>query len=301
MHQGVSGSNVLMTDASGAITDSHTFDAFGNPLTSSGSSPTRFLFGGGFGWETDSDSHLIAKGDLFRDTFLYAYRSGYSDGQSAGSNPVTGTYTTSKPMVCGLDGEGAASVPNGPIMIAGRGHDPLDYSPHSWSLSSGVSRHISNFDSGWDMWWWLVMLTTTANPLDDAAIGVGEIGIDAEVKAGAVALDEGAARGGAQCVYKGQRGVDRLVEALKAAGHDVRGKEVTFVTDAGRFRADVVSFKDGELYIWENKSGLGKVTGNQRRNFEACERSGATGVGRNAKKALASGYHKARRVHITHY
>ena len=148
MHQGVSGSNVLMTDASGAVTDSHTFDAFGNPLTSSGSSPTRFLFGGGFGLESESDLPFVSLSSQFYDPGTGALFGGGFDGGTSAVNPVGPPAHRLRPMIAACDGETAAFLPDGPSP-----RTPLTDLDSDWwaGLQTGLAAVGSSLSFGiWD-------------------------------------------------------------------------------------------------------------------------------------------------------
>ena len=57
----------LITNATQAVTDTNSFDAFGNLVSSTGSTLTPFGFAGGFGYEQDHDSGLILTGHRYYD------------------------------------------------------------------------------------------------------------------------------------------------------------------------------------------------------------------------------------------
>ncbi|MFN8138188.1 MAG: DUF2380 domain-containing protein [Fimbriimonadales bacterium] len=113
MHQGVSGSNVLMTDASGNVTDSRTFDAFGKLLGSTGSSFTPFGLGAGFGLQHEGD--LDGWIDFWRSLIMIQKEyTSLPDGGSMGTG-VAAPHTKPRPMYVGIEGEGGARIPDGPI------------------------------------------------------------------------------------------------------------------------------------------------------------------------------------------
>ncbi|MFN8138200.1 MAG: putative toxin [Fimbriimonadales bacterium] len=111
MHQGVSGSNVLMTDASGNVTDTRTFDAFGKLLGSTGSNPDSFRAFAGFGlfWEAQYGGY--SSGGAFFDPGLGMSQ---NDGGSVSGRPGPPSNRL-RPMIAAVDGEGASFLPGGPV------------------------------------------------------------------------------------------------------------------------------------------------------------------------------------------
>ncbi|MFN8138192.1 MAG: DUF2380 domain-containing protein [Fimbriimonadales bacterium] len=111
MHQGVSGSNVLMTDASGNVTDTRTFDAFGKLLGSTGSNPDSFRAFAGFGsfWEAQYGGY--SSGGEFFDPGLGLSQ---NDGGSVNGRPGPPSHRL-QPMIAAVDGEGAAFLPDYPV------------------------------------------------------------------------------------------------------------------------------------------------------------------------------------------
>lgn len=99
-----------MTDSSGNVTDTRTFDAFGKLLGSSGNNPDPFRAFAGFGlfWEAQYGGY--SSGGAFFDPGLGLSQ---NDGGSVDGRPGPPSHRL-RPMIAAVDGEGAAFLPGGP-------------------------------------------------------------------------------------------------------------------------------------------------------------------------------------------
>ncbi|GIV03348.1 MAG: hypothetical protein KatS3mg015_2178 [Fimbriimonadales bacterium] len=85
---------VEQTDSSGQIVSSQQYDAFGNPVSSTGSWSGPFQYGGRFGYQSDSDTSLSLLGHRYYDsaTGRFLTRDPIGDGRNwygyCGNNPV---------------------------------------------------------------------------------------------------------------------------------------------------------------------------------------------------------------------
>ncbi len=86
---------VEQTDSSGQIVSSQQYDAFGNPVSSTGTWSGPFAYGGRFGYQSDSDTSLSLLGHRYYDstTGRFLSRDPIGDGRNwygyCGNNPVT--------------------------------------------------------------------------------------------------------------------------------------------------------------------------------------------------------------------
>ena len=128
-----------MTDASGNVTDTRTFDAFGGLLDSSGSSLSPFGFGAGVGFQNEDD--LKGWIDYWRSLIMIQKEyTSLPDGGSMGTG-VGAPHTKPRPMYVGIEGEGAARVAAGPIHTQqGADTDPLINTPGVYMVGIGASR-----------------------------------------------------------------------------------------------------------------------------------------------------------------
>ncbi len=85
---------VEQTDSSGQIVSSQQYDAFGNPVSSTGAWSGPFAYGGRFGYQSDSDTSLSLLGHRYYDstTGRFLSRDPVGDGRNwygyCGNNPV---------------------------------------------------------------------------------------------------------------------------------------------------------------------------------------------------------------------
>ncbi len=85
---------VEQTNASGQIVSSQQYDAFGNPVSSTGTWSGPFAYGGRFGYQSDSDTSLSLLGHRYYDptTGRFLSRDPIGDGRNwysyCGNNPV---------------------------------------------------------------------------------------------------------------------------------------------------------------------------------------------------------------------
>jgi len=93
-HSDYLGSVSRETDSSGSTTSTKTYDAFGNPESSTGSSSSPFGFAGSWGYQSDSDSGLMPLGHRYYDssTGRFLARDPVQDGRNwygyAGNDPT---------------------------------------------------------------------------------------------------------------------------------------------------------------------------------------------------------------------
>ncbi len=86
---------VEQTDSSGQIVSSQQYDAFGNPVSSTGTWQGPFAYGGRFGYQSDSDTSLSLLGHRYYDstTGRFLSRDPIGDGRNwysyCGNNPVS--------------------------------------------------------------------------------------------------------------------------------------------------------------------------------------------------------------------
>jgi RHS repeat-associated protein len=94
LHDDRLGTLGLETDSSQATTATKTYDAFGMPISSTGSSASPFGFAGGYGYQEDSDSGLKLLGHRYYDpsTGRFLTRDPIKDGRNwygyCGNNPL---------------------------------------------------------------------------------------------------------------------------------------------------------------------------------------------------------------------
>ncbi|MFN8138198.1 MAG: hypothetical protein U0R49_00185 [Fimbriimonadales bacterium] len=287
MHQGVSGSNVLMTDASGNVTDTRTFDAFGQLLGSSGNNPDPFRAFAGFGlfWEAQYGGY--SSGGEFFDPGLGLSQ---NDGGSVNGRPGPPSHRL-RPMTAAVDGEGAAFLPGGPVsrspisdfQCKANGFsewvDDWMFGGSAKRLGDTVQRYQMGTATGWELAY--AITDFSVNMAANAMMIAGPISAGI-----ARAFESGATRGGAESVLKGQRGVENMIAAKELEGYKLVGREITIKTKGGRFRIDAVMEDPSKnLHFFDNKAGSGKPTGNQISRWEEFGLFGGRGVGNNAKAA----------------
>ncbi len=104
------------------------------------------------------------------------------------------------------------------------------------------------------------------------------------------AVSGAAARGGAGPVRQGQKGVADHLREEEAAGHRVKGEEVTIKTPLGRRRTDVlIEETSGNVRAVEVKTGKSPYTPEQQAKDRWIETHGGVAVGKNARKAGVAG------------
>ncbi len=118
---------VEQTDSSGQIVSSQQYDAFGNPVSSTGTWSGPFAYGGRFGYQFDSDTSLSLLGHRYYD-------------------PTTGRFLTRDPIGDGRNWYGYCG--NNPVTFA----DPLGLwkaviilGPHKWYESLVIGIAIAKF------------------------------------------------------------------------------------------------------------------------------------------------------------
>ena len=161
-HSDALGSTRGITDSTQAVTDSVLYDAFGNTVTRTGTTPTPFGFVGKDQYQSDSDSGLQLLGHRYYDPSIGRFLS--SDPAKAGTNWYA--YCDDNPLretdAQGLDGTGQPiKLPpyNPPSIIPPYINDP------SWWFGPGSSGPTSG--SG------------TTNPGETSGsitVGVGDVG-----------------------------------------------------------------------------------------------------------------------------
>ncbi len=113
---------VEQTDSSGQIVSSQQYDAFGNPVSSTGTWQGPFAYGGRFGYQSDSDTSLSLLGHRYYDptTGRFLSRDPIKDGRNwyvyCDNNPLTRVDPTGlwRAIVGGILGGIAGGILGGP-------------------------------------------------------------------------------------------------------------------------------------------------------------------------------------------
>jgi RHS repeat-associated protein len=103
------GSTSALTDASLTVTDTLSYDAFGQTVSRTGTTPTPFGFAATSGYQTDGDSSLMLLGHRYYDASIgrFLTRDPAKDGRNwyayASNNPLSGTDPTGQWIETALD------------------------------------------------------------------------------------------------------------------------------------------------------------------------------------------------------
>ena len=113
LHADALGSTRGITDSTQAVTDSMLYDAFGNVLSRTGTTPTPFGFAGGSQYQTDGDSGLQLLGHRYYDPSIGRFLS--RDSAKAGTNWYA--YCDNNPLKK-VDPQGKIAIVLGGVVVA---------------------------------------------------------------------------------------------------------------------------------------------------------------------------------------